>query len=329
MNALAARLTELNQLVTPLTASEDFAAFWEASLEECRKKPLFATRKPIETLMLNTVAYEVTFRGFDETPLHGLYLLPDYKERKGKLPCVVVFHGYSGGKECAEHHAVWLMMGLAVLAVDVRGQGGTTGNLLPLLHGQSAGWVSQNILDRDTCYYKAIVLDAVRALDWAWEQPEIDSSCIAVFGESQGGGLALAATALSGKAAVTVSLIPNMCRMDYGVMHSTGSLSEVGRFASMFPEHLDRILNVLSYFDIVNLADRIQTPVLVSASLKDTVCWPDTVFAAYNRMNSANKEMLVDPFAGHYISRSSWRKSLQFIRDRLQFIHDLEGEIPS
>ena len=181
-----------------------------------------------------------------------------------------------------------------------RGQSGETGNRMGNDYGMTKGWVTQGILNKDTCYYKAIVLDTLQAIDWAAAQPEVDAGRIAVMGGSQGGGLALMAAAFHPGVKAAVADIPNMCQMDFGIMNSTGSLAEAAEFVNRHPEHLDAVLETLSYYDAVNAADRIRCPILVSVGLKDTVCWPETVYAAYNAIASDAKAIVPYPFAGHY-----------------------------
>jgi cephalosporin-C deacetylase len=291
---------------------EDFSAFWEQSMRDCRSRPFNDERTAVDTLLLHTEAYHVSFEGYDHTQIKGWYLVPNRTDQEQKLPCIVIFHGYPGYKGNMENYASWLLMGMSVLAIDVRGQHGESGNLLQQTNGITKGWYSQGILDKDQSYYKAILLDAVRAIDWA-AQPEVDPSRIVITGTSQGGGIALIATALYGPVAATVAHIPSMCWMDYGVMHSTGSLSEIGQYASIYPDQLERILETLSYFDVLHLADRIHNPLLVSVGLKDTVCWPETIFAAYNRIASEHKEILIDPFVGHHVSGAFNHKGMEFI----------------
>ncbi|TXK81445.1 alpha/beta fold hydrolase [Paenibacillus sp. N3.4] len=316
MNAVNKRISELHQYNAPLTAKEDLASYWESTLREFDGKPLNANRVKIDTPLAHIDAYKVSYHGFDNTPIHGWYLLPRFVKQE-KLPCVVIFHGYTGGKGYPEDYSQWLLMGLAVFAIDVRGQGGETGNLLENSFGMTKGWVTQGILDKDSCYYKAITVDGLRAVDWVSEQPEIDSGKIALAGSSQGGGLALTTAALSSKAAVAVAGIPNMCHMDFGVMHSVSSLTEIADWLAIFPDKLDAVLSTLSYFDNLNLANRIRIPVLVSVGLKDPVCLPETVFATYNRIASTDKSIHVYPFEGHSVSGYHNRLSLDFIRQRL------------
>lgn len=310
-NAIAKRIADLEQYSPPLTAREDLHTYWEETLRQYASKPLNATKKRVDTPMPYVEAYNMTYEGFDHTPIHGWFLLPRFVQAK-KLPCVVCFHGYHGSKGSPEDYGRFLLMGMAVLAVDVRGQGGETGNLLTSDFGMTSGWMTQGILDKDTFYYKAITLDALKAVEWAASEPAIDSSRICVAGGSQGGGLSMITAALSDKVAIAVADIPNMCHMDFGILNSTGSLSEAARFVSAFPDRLDAVLETLSYFDNMNLATNIRVPILVSCGLKDTICMPETIYAAYNRIQS-EKELHVYPFNGHHLNDYHSRKVMHFI----------------
>ena len=46
-------------------------------------------------------AFDVTYQGFDETPLKGFYIRPTQFE--GLLPCLVIYHGYAGHKNSVSH----------------------------------------------------------------------------------------------------------------------------------------------------------------------------------------------------------------------------------
>jgi cephalosporin-C deacetylase len=152
----------------------------------------------------------------------------------------------------------------------------------------------------------------LKALDWASEQPEVDSSRICASGGSQGGGLAMIAAALSDKPAIAIAHIPNMCQMDFGVLNSSSSLAEAAAFIERFPHHLETVLDTLSYYDNLNLAHRIRIPILVTAGLKDPITMPETIYAAYNRIQS-EKTIIPYPFSGHVVTGEQNRKGLEFI----------------
>lgn len=314
MNYIEKKLSELYAYRPDGTPPADLDRFWELTLQEAAAKPLNGQREAAETLSPYIQAYRVTYNGFDTTPIHGWLLFPLFAMADhAKLPCIVSFHGYTGSKGIPEQHAPWLMNGYAVFAVDVRGQGGETGNHLTQQYGMSRGWMTQGILDPYQSYYRAITVDALQALAWVSQQPEIDSEQLIVAGQSQGGGLALAVGALSEKPVKIIADIPNMCHMDYGIFHSTGSLKEAAEFVAAHPDKLEQVLQTLSYFDMLHLYERLQAPVLMSVGLKDTVCVPETIFSVYNRI-AGPKQLTVFPFNGHYTSREHLYTQIDFIR---------------
>lgn len=314
MDAIEKRIEELYQYNPEVTAPSDLSEFWRRTVREVESCSDNSIRVQTSTPFPAMETYHVTYEGHDHTPLKGWYLLPKFTMERS-LPCVVLFHGYTGGKGYPEQYADWLMLGYAVFAVDVRGQGGETGNQLNSEYGMTKGWITQGILDKDTCYYKAVAVDALKAVEWAATQPEVNASKIVVAGDSQGGGISLLTAALSDTPSVVVANIPNMCHMDFGLLNSTGSLTEVGEFVDRFPEHTEAVLATLRYFDMIHLADRIDIPVMMSVGLKDTVCMPETVFAAYNRLTS-EKILNIYPFTGHAVSAYQKRQVFDFLKKR-------------
>ncbi|GGF95376.1 acetylxylan esterase [Paenibacillus abyssi] len=314
MSFIDKRVMELQAYSAPQTSPEDLGQFWERTLAEAKQRPLLDRKERKQGLSPYTEEYHVTYQGFDETPIHGWFLLPQFaKAGQDGLPCIVFYHGYHGGKGSPEVYAHWLLQGYAVFAIDVRGQGGETGNALPQTFGMSGGWITQGLLDPNQSYYRAITVDAIRAVEWAAQQPEINAQEIYVVGGSQGGGLALITGALSDIPSKVIADIPNMCHMDYGIMHAQGSLTEAASFVSKFPDKLEQVLRTLSYFDMLNLVGKLKVPVMVTASLKDPVCMPETIFAVYNRME-APKQLHIYPFNGHFTSGGHFQKQVAFIR---------------
>lgn len=186
MNYIERRIEELKQYKPDLTAKDDLDKFWDYTLKEFRQRPFADERRAVSTVMDQVHAYDVSFNGFDNTRVHAWYLVPTNRDRI-ELPAVVLFHGYAGSANVPENHTRWLQAGFAVLAVDIRGQLGRTGNKLTSDRGQVKGYVTQNILEKERCYFLATFVDALRAIDWLADQPEVNASRIVVTGASQGG----------------------------------------------------------------------------------------------------------------------------------------------
>ncbi len=319
MNALDRRKNDLLAYNPSTTIeAEMLDRYWGEVLEQYSAKPLEVKREQVETMFPTVRAERLTYCGYDDTPIHCWLLLPQREQQRDPLPCIVTYPGYTLDKGQPERHAAWLQLGYAVLAVDVRGQGGETGSLLTQASGSVKGWVTQGITDIGSSYYLAVTMDAVRAVDAAAGQPEIDASRIAAVGGSQGGGLALLAAALNTKVSAVVADIPNMCNLDYGMLHSTGSLTELAAYVKRYPDQLNAVLDTLAYFDLLNLAERIAAPVLMSVGWKDTVCLPETVYAVFNRIR-ARKKINDYPFSGHEISEYQKSKAYEFIQTEFNF----------
>ena len=134
------------------------------------------------------------------TAIKGWLMLP--KDRKGKLPCVVEYIGYGGGRGFPLDWLLWSMAGYAHFVMDTRGQGSVwrRGDTPDLDRDGSSpqvpGFMTRGVLDPNTYYYKRLFTDAVRAVEAARSHPAIDTGRIAVTGSSQGGGITLTVAGL-------------------------------------------------------------------------------------------------------------------------------------
>ena len=100
-------------------------------------------------------AYDLTFAGFNGDKIKGWYLLPKFV-KKEKLPVVVIYHGYSGGRGQIADYSQWILLGCAVAVMDTRGQGGATGNMFGYSNPSVGGWMTKGILDKNEYYYRAV-----------------------------------------------------------------------------------------------------------------------------------------------------------------------------
>src|SRR5690554_2121351 len=189
MEIIAEKIGGLESYLPNLTRQADHFEYWDAALALYREVELEVNRTPVATPISEFVdVYDIVYNGFDGARVHGWFMVP-----KGRVnvPALVTYPGYTGGRGLAEDHVVWAAAGFAVLAVDARLQGGSTGSNCPLSHGTVKGWVTQGILSPETSYYRFLLGDAYRAVSCLAQQPEVDYNRIGVVGSSQGGGMAL------------------------------------------------------------------------------------------------------------------------------------------
>ncbi len=266
----------------------DFDRFWRRTLAEARKFPLAASFEPADFGLETVETFDVTFRGYGGQPIKGWFLLP--RNRVGRLPCVVEYIGYGGGRDFPTEKLLWSAAGYAHLVMDTRGQGGvwSKGDTPDLdVEGSSPqfpGFMTRGVLDPKTYYYRRVFTDAVRAIEAAQAHPAVDSGEIVVTGGSQGGGIALAAAGLA-PATVRVAMpdVPFLCHYRRATeLQATHPYEEIARFCQTHRDKVEVVFQTLAYFDGVNFAARAKARALFSVGLMDEICPPSTVFAAYN-----------------------------------------------
>ena len=82
-----------------------------------------------------------------------------------------------------------------------------------------------------------------------------------------------------------------------------------------YPDNLERVYETLSYFDTMNMAERITAKVFASVGLADPVCPALCYYATYNRIRS-EKHICVYPFNEHDGARDTHiERELAFVRE--------------
>jgi cephalosporin-C deacetylase len=292
-------------------APADFDSFWEETLAESnrarkgRAEFSAVTDKGLELI----AAEDVTFSGYLGQAVKGWFLRPadwDVK-KKGKLPCVVHYIGYGGGRGIPQEHLIWPSGGFATLVMDTRGQGsawnvGATADDAPAGSAgpQIPGFMTKGIQSREGYYYRRVFADAIGALAAAAEHPMVDAERIAVTGSSQGGGISIAAAALAGKRVkLCMADVPFLCNFQRATtIVDTDPYNEIARYCKTHRGASESVYKVLSYFDGIHFAPKISAKCFFSVALMDTICPPSTVYAAYNRIKS-QKQMVVYDFNNH------------------------------
>ena len=314
----------LEQLKTYKPARQepsDFDDFWAATLEATRQHPLQAEFKHVEAHLSLIEAFDVTFSGFGGQPIKGWLLLP--RQRDGRLPCVVEYIGYGGGRGLPLDWLTFTAAGYAHFVMDTRGQGSSwrTGDTPdPEPEGsnpQYPGFMTRGVLDPETYYYRRVFTDAVRAVETARSHPAVDPERVSITGGSQGGGITLAVAGLVPDLAVVMPDVPFLCHYRRATqIVDTFPYNEIGQFCRQHRDKIETVFETLSYFDGVNFAARGAAPALFSAGLMDETCPPSTVFAAYNHY-AGEKDMRVWPYNNHEGGESYQTvEKLKFLEER-------------
>ncbi len=297
MSSLENTIKELYTYLPPLTKRPDFDQFWSDTLKEAWGVNLNATVKQYDYPSPYVKVYEIEYNGFDTTPIHGWYIVPDFL-KKDKYPCLINYHGFGGDRGMPADFMAWCMMGMAVISVDCREQSGKTGNSATFTSGMTGNVACKGVLNKNEYYYRAVIMDCIKAIDFANSRPEIDADKIVIHGISQGGALGMAVCSLDSRPTLAMVDVPSSSNLEVRVEGAYGSFSSITEYLKKYPYQLEKVYETLSYFDTMNMADKIKCRVFASVALKDNVCPAKCYFATYNRI-TAPKEIRIYPFNGH------------------------------
>jgi cephalosporin-C deacetylase len=294
-------LDEAREYRPALVVPEDLEAFWRRTLASAGGP---ATFDRIDSGLVTVDTFDVTFPGFGGDPVRGWLHLPAARLRSGALPGVVQLQGYNGGRGLAHEHTLWASAGYAHLVMDTRGQGsgwstGATADPAGSAPAQP-GFLTRGVEHPDTYYYRRLYTDAVCALEALRGHEAVDADRVAVAGASQGGGLALAAAALAPDAVGAVLCdVPFLCDFRRAAaLAQAEPYLELVRYLGAHRDRVEQTFGTLAYFDGAVLAPRATAPALFSVALKDIVCPPSTVFAAYNAY-AGRKDIEIYEFNDH------------------------------
>ena len=297
-------LKELESYLPQRVEPDDFDTFWQRTLAEANAHPLNAHFEPMDIGLQTIDAFDVTFAGFAGQPIKGWFLLPRHQAKP--LPCVVQYLGYCSGRGFIYDWLAWPSLGFAYFVMDTRGQGwcdnkpGNTVDIAPQGAGSHVpGFMTQGILDPHAYYYRRVFVDAVRALAMVREHTAVLPERIAITGNSQGGGIALAVAGLDAAVPIVMPDVPFLCHYRHATeIVDTSPYNEITQYCAAHRNHVETVFHTLSYFDGVNFAVRAKARALFSVGLMDDTCPPSTVYAAYNHYVGA-KEMAVYRYNNH------------------------------
>jgi len=285
-----------------VTVPADFSDFWGKTIAEARAAGGDVSIVPADTTLKLVEAFDVTFPGVGGQPVKGWLVLP--KERTEKLPLVVQFIGYGGGRGFPHETLHWAASGFAYFRMDTRGQG-SSGHMGATSDPQGTtpsvpGMMTKGILDKNDYYYRRLFTDGVRAIDMLLGQDFVDAERIAVCGVSQGGGIALAVAGIDNRVKAVMPDVPYLCDFPRAVrVAGRDPYLEIVRFLAVHRDKKDQVFDTLRYFDGVNFARHSKAATLFSVALMDDICPPSTVYGAYKAFAGTDKTIVEYEFNNH------------------------------
>ena len=255
---------------------DDFDSFWDAKLAAQAKVPINPVLTPVEA---DVPGVEMNLFVLDAlgSHAHGYVAKP---AREGKFPALIQLQ-YAGvyalnAQAVAQRAAEgWLMLNVDShdkLPSDPSG-------------GIPRGYQTVGNTDREKSYFLNMYLRDSRVLDYLLTRPDWDGKTIVLTGGSMGGQQSLVLAGLRPDK-ITAALVCVPAGAD-----SNGDLH--GRKAGYpnWPSNNPDVMKTALYFDTVNFASHIKSPVFAGMGFIDTISPPAGVWTALNQI-SGPKEVL-------------------------------------
>lgn len=281
----------------------DFDEYWEKAIAEMKAVDPQVTFEKAAFQTPDVECFEMYFTGVNGARIYVKHLRP--KKLQGKIPAVLMFHGYSGDSGNWYDKLGYAAAGMAVFAMDCRGQGGKSedaGNVKgTTYHGHIVRGLAEE--DPQKLLFRDIFLDTAELARIAMDLDFVDETKVYATGGSQGGALTIACAALEPRIAKAAPSYPFLCdykrvwEMDLAE-NAYEELKTYFRYYDPRHEKEDEIFTKLGYIDLQYLAPRIRAEVWMFTGLMDNICPPSTQYAAYNKMNCKKKHILY-PDYGH------------------------------
>ena len=295
-------LAELKQYKGINPKPADFDTFWADALNEMRSCDPQVELVPADFKAPFADCFDMYFTGVRGARIHAKYVRP--KNAAAPHPAVIQFHGYSGNAGEWYNKLGFAAAGFSVVAMDCRGQGGSSEDTGGVKGNTLRGHIIRGIDDKpENLLFRHIFLDTAQLADITMSLPEVDATRVGVMGGSQGGGLALACIGLEPRVKLAAPVYPFLCdyRRVWEMDLAKNAYEELKIYFKFFdPLHKreEEIFTKLGYIDVQHLAERIKSEVLMTVGLMDEVCPPSAQFAAYNKIRS-KKDLVIYPDFGH------------------------------
>jgi cephalosporin-C deacetylase-like acetyl esterase len=292
-----------SQLEPAVPRPSDFDTFWDGKLKLLAGVPINPKLTPTEakkegvelyTVMLDSVGSHV--QGYLAKPVG-----------EGKYPALVIYQ-YAGvyplRPETVTERATegWL-------AFDVDSH-----DMAPTEATAPANYARVGYTDRETSYFLNMYLRDCRAIDYIRTRPDWDGKTIVIMGTSMGGQ----------QSVVTAGLRPDLTAVLVNEPSGTDVNGELhGRRPGYpnWPSDNPEVMKTALYFDPVNFASRIKTPLVAAIGYIDTTSPPAGIWTAVNQaqgykeaisMIESDHNNRTPEKQGAWESR--WREVLRLIR---------------
>lgn len=284
----------------------DVLDFWNAQVAAMREEPMAPIVSEMAVAPRDSATvecFDVEINAPDGIPVRGYYARPRGAE-PGSCAIVIYFHaaGIDGGWVRAKMNNPVSYARKGAICFDF--------NALGMLNGQDEeyykaqaqgplkGYSSRPLVDRDTYFFKDMILRAVRGLDYAAQDPAWDGRTVLVLGESQGGFQSAMLAGIDSRVTDVIVNVPA------GVGTGGELIGRSRAWPYVFENSglTDYALENAGYFDAAVLLEGCKAKCLVEVGLIDTTCPPAEVFSGFNTV-SGEVRYITTPYRPHHLNK--------------------------
>ena len=185
-------VTELEKYKGVNPRPADFDEYWTKAIAEMKSVDpnVVMTKSKFQTPTVE--CYDMYFTGVNGARIYVKHLRP--KNITGKIPAVLQFHGYRADSGDWYGKLGYAASGIAVFAMDVRGQGGKSEDVGGVQGSTFCGHIIRGLDDENPhkLLFRDIFLDTAELADIVMKMDCIDETKVYATGGSQGGALTIA-----------------------------------------------------------------------------------------------------------------------------------------
>lgn len=294
-----------------------FQEFWKDALNELDKiEPNYRIHRIDSLCTANRDGYIIEMQSIDNITIRGYYFIP---KQKREYPAILHLPGYGYGFEYLDEF-LNRKDDIIELALCVRGHGISKDDRLQEEYVYP-GFAGYKICDKKQTMYRKIYMDCIRGIDFLLSRDEVNKSKVGVFGDSQGGGLAIMTAGLASEHVSALSYYdPFPCDLKNLFKIRPIFIKEINGFINYYNNAciLEDAIKTLDYLDTKYFAKHINCPVFYQTGLFDDDCPPRLGFLAFKEVASS-KRYKIYPYDSH-IGESNYKKeAMLFFKEQFKF----------
>ncbi len=297
----------MQKVRTKLTARSDFQNFWLRTRQQLSMIPLQMKIGRIDSLEtpLSRV-FKVRLLSFDNGYIFGTYIVP---RKIGKFPVILEIQNFA-------KPSAWLTQpvnpNFAIFSLCLRNPEHATNVQNPDL----AEYLLWNVDNKEKYFFRGVIMDAMRAVDFLISRPEIDTTRLAIVGESLSAAVAFAVAALDARVKLVAIDVPLLTAFETATKYVVYPYHDIIQYVVDNPQQKKDTFDTLSYFDLINFAGLLRCPVLLGIGLKDTISPPLTSFLLYNYIRT-EKNYRIYPTGGHEDTPGKhWKTKVNWLKTK-------------